>query len=1242
MRKLTLAASLLLAAGSSLALQPTPTPPPVPQPQPPAPPVPQPTPKPVPQPDAKDKPKGDAAPREDKKDEKKDDKAWNVANPPSDNTAGGWQWKDVALSTDEGTWMSVDVSPDGQTIVFDLMGDLYTMPIAGSADGSQVKCIAEGVQWDMQPRFSPDGKWIAFVSDRTGDSGKGGDNIWIMKPDGSGLRQITKESFRLMTQPVWSADSQNIIARKHFTSRRSLGAGEMWMFHVSGKSDGFQLTAKTSEQKDTGEPATSRDGRYLYYSLDTAPGGGFEYDKDSNPGIYSVDRLDLLEQKTERIVSGPGGACRPVPSPDGTKLAFVRRVRYQTCLFVMDLKSGQTTQIYDKLERDNQETWAVHGVYPAMAWTPDNKSIVLYAKGKIRKLDVASHQAQVIPFRVTNPRKIAEAIRFPVDVAPATFTAKMLQHVTVSPKGDKVLFTAVGHLYTADYASGKVGEPKRLTTAKDEFEFYPAWSPDGSQVIYVAWNDERLAAVKIVNATGAEASWTVTREPGHYTDPCFAPDGERIAYSKGSGGYITSPLWGRDTGVYAGYNPSRFRGEAPPSVRVSTRGGNPQFSADSTRLYLTARDGGSDSDKVSLISVPVGGVTPGDGERTLARSDWATEFKVSPDGKWIAFVERFNVYAAPFPVLGKPVDLGPRTSNLPLVKLSSQAGNFLHWSGDSTALHWALGPDLYTQAVAPALLAGGWQEAAEPSADGKPASKPEAPKATSTPITLTINADVPVNAAGERSSIAITNVKIATMRDTPGSTDIAQRGMEVIPDGIIVVAGNRIIAVGPAASTPIPAGATLIDGKGGTVTPGWVDVHAHGPQGENGFIPQKNWSAQANLAFGVTTIHDPSNDTENFFTAAEIARSGAILTPRLFSTGTILYGAQGAYKAEVESLDDALFHLGRMKAVGAVSVKSYNQPRRDQRQMVLEAARRLGMMVVPEGGALYHHNMTMVVDGHTTVEHTMPNEVSYKDALTLWGASRTGYSPTLLVAYGGMGGENYWYAKTNAWENPMMNRFVPRFILDPRSRRRTDAPDGDWNHIKESAMAKAILEAKQANINREPLVARLSEPGSSEPASPSVAPLSERRSYSRGGFGPALGAHGQLAGLGPHWETWSLVQGGMTPLEALRAVTLDSAAQVGMDKDIGAIAPGKLADLNIYAKDPTADIRNTESIQMVMLNGRVYSAADLSQIAPAKVDAPHYFFEALQQGAGTPLALEAIMQTAARNGGLCTGCGRQH
>ena len=260
--------------------------------------------------------------------EKKEDKKWDVNNPP------GPQY-DVPIDVTEGTWLSLDVSPDGNEIAFDLLGDIYTIPMSGG----DAKALTTGIAWDMQPRYSPNGKWIAFTSDRAG-----GDNIWIMNRDGSKPQQVTKETFRLTNEPYWSPDSEYLVARKHFTAERSLGAGEVWLYHRSG-GEGLQLTKKRTEQKDTGEPALSPDGRYLYYSDDTTPGAIYQYNKDPNTQIYVIQRLDRQTGEIEPFVTGPGGSVRPTPSPDGKSLAFIRRVRYKSTLFILDLESGKETPI---------------------------------------------------------------------------------------------------------------------------------------------------------------------------------------------------------------------------------------------------------------------------------------------------------------------------------------------------------------------------------------------------------------------------------------------------------------------------------------------------------------------------------------------------------------------------------------------------------------------------------------------------------------------------------------------------------------------------------------------------------------------------------------------------------------------------------------------------------------------------------------------------------------------------------
>ncbi len=1038
--------------------------------------------------------------------EKKDEKKWDVNNPPGPTD-------EIRIKTTKGTWMSVDVSPDGKEILFDLLGDIYSIPIAGG----KAKPLAQGMAWDMQPRFSPDGKQIAFTSDRGG-----GDNIWVMNRDGSKPKQITKETFRLLNSPTWSPDGQWIAARKHFTASRSLGAGEVWLYHSSG-SDGLQVTKKANDQKDVGEPAFSTDGKYIYYSLDATPGAQFEYSKDPNAGIYNIRRVDRVTGENIRFAGGPGGAIRPTPSPNGKSLAFLRRVRGKTVLFLQDIATGVEKPVYDGLDRDMQETWAIHGVYPGISWTPDNEAVIAWAGGEIRRIDIATGRATMIPFEVDDTRKVSKAVRFPVQVAPEQIDVKMLRWPRTHPVRNEVIYQALGYLYRKPLS----GEPTRLTTQTSSFEYYPSYSRDGASVIYVEWNDEQLSTIRIAPSSGG-AGRALTQEKGYYLEPTISPDGKLVVYRKSQGSGLTSPFYAKEPGLYV----VPIDGGKPKLL--SRSGSKPQFGASSERVYFQDAEG----EKAVLKSVGVDSTEP----RTHLISEDANDFRVSPDEKWVAFTELYNAYIAPLVPTGKAVEISSKTKAIPIKRVSKDAGEYLEWSPDSLKLHWVLGPDYFTLELndAFAFLPG----AAE--------KLPETP-ATSQAIGFRAKAFVPTG------TIAFTNVRIIPMT-----------GETVIANGTIVVEGNRIKAIGEQGKVSIPTGTHIVNGAGRTILPGIVDVHHHGAEGSAGVVPQRNWMHYAALAFGVTTTHNPSAETGTIFTSSEMSRAGLLVSPRIFSTGTILYGAGGNFRVEINSLDDARSHLRRMKAAGAFSVKSYNQPRREQRQQIIAAARELEMMVVPEGGSLFHHDMTMVADGHTGIEHTVPTARNYSDVMQLWGKTQVGYTPTLVVAYGGWWGENYWYSNSNVWEHERLLSFTPRSVIDPRSRRREMIPQDELNHIDIAKGAKALLDS---------------------------------------GVKVQLGAHGQLQGLGPHWELWMMAQGGMKPMEALRAATIDGAKYLGLDKEIGSLEVGKLADLIVLEANPLDNIRNSERIKWTMINGRLFDSATMNEVGNHPANRGSFFFE---------------------------------
>ncbi|MGE6570622.1 amidohydrolase family protein [Shewanella vesiculosa] len=1014
----------------------------------------------------------------------------------------------IDINVTEGTWMNINVSPNGEHIVFDLLGDIYQIPIAGG----EAKPLAQGIAWQMQPVYSPDGKYIAFTSDEDG-----GDNIWIMNADGTNPHAITTETFRLLNSPAWSPDSQYLVARKHFTGTRSLGAGEVWMFHVAG-GEGVKLTERPNEQKDLGEPAYSPDGRYIYFSQDATPGKTFHYSKDSVKGIYKIKRYDTQTGDIEVLIEGTGGAIRPTPSPDGKTLAYIKRDGFQSTLYSLDLTSGEETKLYDKLDRDMQETWAIHGVYPTMSWTKDNKHIVFWAKGKINKLDVGSKQVTDIPFSVNTQRDIQPSVRFTQNLDKDEFDVKMLRMAQVSPDGEKVVFEALGKIWIRDIKDGK---HKRLTRLDDDInELFPQWSRDGKDIVFTTWNDQQQGTVSVVSARGGKAK-VLTNEPGKYVEPTFSPNGEYIVYRKARGGYMTPRTWSQEPGLY------KVDIKGKQSTKLTASGHQPQFGADSDRVYFM--DSGETPE---FASIGMNGFE----KRTHYTSDHATEFRLSPNGEHLAFAERFRVYVTPFAKHGETIAIGPKATNLPITQLSARAGESISWNGKNNQLYWTLGPDLYQADVDTQYTK------AETKVD---------PKITA--IGFKDKADVP------RGTVVFTGGKVITMEND-----------QVIDNGVVIVKDNKIVSVGDA-NTVIPKNAQIIDISGKTIMPGLFDAHAHGGQADDEIIPQQNWALYSGLSLGVTAIHDPSNDTTEIFAASEQQKAGKIVGPRIFSTGTILYGANlPGYTSHVDSLDDAKFHLERLKKVGAFSVKSYNQPRRDQRQQIIAAARELEMMVVPEGGSLLQHNLSMIADGHTTVEHSLPAASIYNDIKQFWSQTEVHYTPTLVVAYGGISGEHYWYDKTDVWAHPRLSMYVPHDILDARSMRRTTAPDEHYNHFNVARVANELN-----NI----------------------------------GVKPNIGAHGQREGLAAHWEMWMFAQGGMSNMEVLKTATINPATTFGMDHQLGSIKVGKLADLIVIDGDPLADIRTTDKVTYTMVNGKLFNSETMNQINGDKHKRKPFFFE---------------------------------
>ncbi|MGO3183179.1 MAG: amidohydrolase family protein [Aequorivita sp.] len=1054
------------------------------------------------------------AQKKNKKDTSKEDTKWEVANPGKD-----FNYKTHSFSTDEGTWMNLDVSPDGETIIFDMVGDIYSLPISGG----KAKVIRSGIPFEVQPRFSPDGTKISFTSDAGG-----GDNIWTMNLDGTDAKQVTKENFRLLNNAVWSAEGNYLLARKHFSSGRSLGAGEIWQYHITGGT-GLQLTKRKNDQQDVNEPFTSPDGKYVYYSEDMYPGGYFQYNKDPNSQIYVIKRYDFETGETKTITGGPGGAARPTLSRDGKKLAFIQRVRTKTVLYIQDLETGKEWPIYDALNKDQQEAWALFGVYPNFSWMPNNQEIIFWSGGKINKIDINSLAVTNIPFTADVKIDIAETVHFDNKIETETFTPKMIRHAVTSPDGKYIVFSALGHLYKKTLPNG---EPQRMTNTTD-FEFEPTFSPNGNEIVYVTWNDQDKGAIYKIPMAGGTAT-KLTSEKGIYRMPSYSQDGNHIAYMKESGNTDQGFTYTKNNGIYtmdtSGKN-QKF---------VTEKGEYPMFSKDNKRIFLQLGGTYFGELEKKLISVDL----EGEDEKTHITSKYANRLIPSPDNNWIAFTNLHKLFVAPLVMNGQTINLDNNSKSVPVSELAKDAGINIHWAPNSKKLMWTLGDEYFSNELKNSFtfLKDSPEKVSDKELEG-----------------IKIGLTAPVDKPSGR--IAFTNARIITMEND-----------NVIENGTIVINENKIEAVGKMDEVSVPSGTTIYDGQGKTIMPGMVDAHAHVGAFRYGLPSQQYWPFMANLAFGVTTSHDPSANTETVFTLSELQKSGQLVGPRLFSTGFILYGAEGDFKAVINNLEDARSSIRRTKAFGAKSVKSYNQPRREQRQQILQAARELGINVVPEGGSTFNHNITEVIDGHTGVEHNIPVAPVYKDILEVWGKSNSGYTPTLIVNYGGMNGEVYFYERDNVWENEKLLTFTPRSIIDSRSRHRIKVPAEEYEN-GHKLVSRTVKDLQNAGVKIN------------------------------------MGGHGQLQGLGAHWEVWMLRQGGMSNLEALKAATINSAEYIGAGEDIGSLKVGKLADLVVMDKNPLDDIENTESISMVMINGRLYDAMTLNEIGNHPKERLPFFWE---------------------------------
>jgi Tol biopolymer transport system component len=1042
----------------------------------------------------------------------------------------------LRFSTDEGTWMSLDLSPDGRTIVFDLLGDLYTIPITGGA----AKRITSGSGFDGQPRFAPDGKSIVFVSDRSGS-----ENLWLVNPDGTRVRALTRGPNQAFISPDFTPDGQYVVVSK---------SGDLWLYSVGG-GNGLRMTGTTPPPAGGGgggggaQPSNfmgasvAPDGRFVYAGARTGPAG---YNQ-----MMGTTQVVMYDRRTGQLATRTlnlGNAFRPAISPDGKSLAYASRRMAVTGLKVRDLASGDERWLSNDIQRDDIESRGSRDLLPGYAWTADSKAIILAHHGKIWSLDVASGKQTMIPFTAQVDQMIGELVKFEYPVNDTMLTVRQIRGARPSPDGKRLVFSALDRLWIMDLPNGT---PRRMTTVTDG-EHMPVWSPDGKYIAYVSWNEDGGDIWRIPSAGGVPQK--LTTQTAYYDDIAYSPTGSRIVAQRAPRTQraivndeinpklvITDLVWIPAAGGTATF------------VTALTNAGRPHFTADTSRIWIYEPTDGlvsirwDGTDRMTHLKV-TGYTAPGGGPNAQPRQ--AAELLASPDGNRVLASVDNRLFVVPLPMTGgatPSLSVQQPTGAMPYRRLSRIGGDFMGWNADSKGAFYSMGRAFFQYDIARAdsLAADSASQAPAPRAAGAGGAG-AAPAPANKPVYEPARIDVTITAPKDRpiGTVVLRGARIITMK-----------GTEVIANGDVVVTNNRIVAVGAQGSVSVPAGAKVIDVAGKTIMPGLVDVHAHmWPQW--GIHSPQPYMYTANLAYGVTTTRDPQTSTADVVSYGDAVDVGQILGPRIYATGPGIFAQD-----DVNSADDAKEVMRRYSEFYQTqSIKQYQAGDRRQRQWLVMAARAQQITPTLEGGLDFKKNMTEAMDGYAGIEHTLPIAPMYKDAIGLFAQSGTTWTPTLLVQYGGPWAENWWYERHDILADPKLARFTPFSELERRGLRRPQ-----W--FRESEYSFTLF-AEQA-----------------------------RKVIAAGGR-VGLGGHGQLQGLGVHWELWTIASGGMTPMDALRVGTIFGAEAIGLQASLGSVEAGKLADLIILSANPLDDIRNTNTITHVMKNGRLYDGNTLDEVWP--------------------------------------------
>ena len=858
----------------------------------------------------------------------------------------------LEFSVSEGTSLSLTVAPDGRSLVFGLLGDLYRLPITGG----KAEPVTTGFAYDSEPRFSPDGKWLAFVSDRDGP-----DSVWLMPAAGGvphRLLPVTPNPFNSArfqpTSPEWSPDSRAILASSAEKMHLSL-------FYLDGRA-GVPLEGEINAEQFP-QAVFHPNGRYLF----SAKG-------------RQIERWDLYTGEHESVTRIERGrtALSPLVSPRGDVLVYLAE-EYDLAthaIHALNLNTGEDRRIGWTERKARTDTISSHP--PHFDFVPDGRFIVMDRGGRIERIDIATGAVTAIPFTADVSLDAAPLLDARYRFQESPVKARLIQDPQLSPDGKKLVFSALAKLYTMPADGGK---PRRLTD-DDAWEYKAAWSPDGKWIAYVTWSAEGGHIWKRPAKGGGKAQ-RLTSRPAFYSNLSFSPDGSRIAVACDSANRRERDM------NFEIFDANGDNTKSPVQIAWLPAGGGdlhiiartmtmtaPTFSADGQRVYFhEAANTGEGARQANLRSAKIDGsqfkthlVLAHAGEKDAY---YDKTFEVSPDEKWVLIRARDQLHVAPLP--RTPADgaqLDIRNPAFPVVRLTDIGADYFSWADHGRRIAWTLGA---THAARPFSTVDFSAGAQQRETTATPRERAPAVRAVS--IDLQFPRNIPQGTVVLKHATILNSVQ-----------------PDLIEDGDIVVVNNRIAAIGRSGQVQFPPDATQIDVRGKFVVPGFVDTHAHwSTLRRYNVLEPESWDLMTNLAYGVTTSMDVQTSSDDAFAYLDFAETGQALAPRLLTTGPgMVVGGD-----TLASYLDTLHYMRRYtEYFGTHYIKAYEPGYRRESQWAAMAARELGARLAA------HPTLDRPLDGYTGYEHFLPFAPLWplhEDLVQLFARSGTGVNPTLIA-----------------------------------------------------------------------------------------------------------------------------------------------------------------------------------------------------------------------------------------------------